>query len=331
MIKIYKNYITILLDSSQSMSCLKQDVINFFNKQLEILAKSSKDFSQETRITVYTFNHKCECLIFDSDVLRPLTISDYYKPSGNTDLIGATLTAIRDLKLIPELYHDASHLIYVISDGEHNFGNNTSNELKTVIESLPENWTIAGFMPNQTAIHYAKKCGFSAQNLTVWDVSSVKDLEENITKSTNKYMVGRSKGIRGTKNLFQLDSSALNTKVVKSVLDVLDPKDYYVFPTGNNPKPIKEFVESWTKKGYTIGSAYYQLTKPEKIQAYKSILLKDKINGKIYKGQEARNLLGLPSYEVKVNPTDHNQYDLFINSTSTNRKLVPNTLLIVMK
>ena len=57
----------------------------------------------------------------------------------------------------------------------------------------------------------------------------------------------------------------------------------------------------------------------------------EKATGKMYSGVKARSLLGLPAFEVKASPADFIRFDLFVQSTSTNRKLVKDTHLIVFK
>jgi hypothetical protein len=204
-------------------------------------------------------------------------------------------------------------------------------ELTKLINSLPDNHTLAIFVPNALGVSEAKKFGFPAQNIAVWETTSrgLSETQTLIRKSTETYMLNRSKGVRGTKSLFNFDTSALTTSVVVNNLTELSPTTYKVFPVSKE-MPIKEFVEGWTKESYRIGSAYYLITKAEKIQANKSILVQDKLNGKVYAGAEARNLLGLPNYEVKVNPVDHTKFLIYVQSSSVNRKLVPGTPLIVI-
>jgi len=116
----------------------------------------------------------------------------------------------------------------------------------------------------------------------------------------------------------------------KVTLDELPINDFEVFPV-QRKAVIQPFVESWTSRPYRKGSAYFQLTKPESVQNYKQILVQEKTTGKVYSGANARQLLGLPDYEVKVSPASHDKYNIFIQSTSVNRNLVPGTLLIVLK
>jgi hypothetical protein len=96
-----------------------------------------------------------------------------------------------------------------------------------------------------------------------------------------------------------------------------------------DPVVIKEFT--W-KAGipYELGKAYYQLTKSEKIQPQKHICVMEKKTKKVYAGSYARDLLGLPATEVKVSPQTNPEFDVFVQSTSINRKLVPGTRLLVM-
>jgi hypothetical protein len=52
----------------------------------------------------------------------------------------------------------------------------------------------------------------------------------------------------------------------------------------------------------------------------------------IYGGNAARSLIGLPyGAEAKVEPGNHANYDIFVQSTSTNRKLVRGTKLLVLR
>lgn len=76
------------------------------------------------------------------------------------------------------------------------------------------------------------------------------------------------------------------------------------------------------------GAAFYQLTKAEKnVQSWKYILIRRKGSGEVYAGREdVRRMLGLPvGVDVGVNPGNHGDYDIFVQSASVNRKLVRGT------
>lgn len=328
----YINHIAILLDSSASMGTLSREVVKVFDAQIKNLAKRSVELKQETRVTVYKFNNTVECLVYDLDVLRLPDISSEYIPDGNTALIDGTLKCIEDLKQTATLYGDHSFLVICLTDGQENYSSNTAFTLLNTIKKLPENWTLGVFVPDTYGVMEAKKYGFLAENIQQWnaDAKGIQEIGKTLTKITDNYMIARSKGIRGTKSLFNLDTDNLNAKEVKKALTELSARDYMLLPV-RKQAVIKDFVESWTKTAYLPGSSYYQLSKPESVQAYKQICIQNKTNGKVYSGTNARQMLGLPNYEVKINPAQHPDFDLFVQSTSLNRKLVAGTKLLVMK
>lgn len=328
----YINHICFIVDRSGSMDGLQKDVINVFDNQVDYLARRSKELNQETRVTTYLFDDKVECVFYDKDCLRLPSIRNFYEVGDRTALIDATLKAIDDLEKTPELYGNHSFLIYVISDGMNNINNHLAAQLSNRIGKLPDNWTLAFLAPNQQAVFEGKKFGFPSTNIQVWDVSvkGLKETGEVIRRATDVFMTSRSSGLRGTKNLFNLDVSNLTTNVVKNQLQELSPREYELLIVYQDAV-IKPYVEYFLKTPYVKGSAYYLLEKPEKIQPYKNICIWHKKNGKVYTGNNARQLLNLPDFEVKVNPTQHPDYELFIQSTSLNRKLAKGSRLLVMK
>ena len=102
-----------------------------------------------------------------------------------------------------------------------------------------------------------------------------------------------------------------------------------MFPV-HQKEQIAPFIERMTNRSYRLGEAFYQLTKPEKIQPQKSIALYQRKGHKVYVGKDARYLLGLPDYEVKVSPTVHPDYDIYVQSTSVNRNLMPSTSVLLL-
>ncbi len=332
MIQNYINHIVFVVDRSGSMQSIRNEVVTVFDNEIKNLASRSKELNQETRVSVYLFGSLIECLIYDMDVLRLPSLKSHYQLEGMTKLIDATLKSIDDLKKTPELYGDHAHLLYVLTDGRENESRNTASTLSNTISKLPDNWTIGVMVPNQQGVFEAKKAGFAAGNIAVWSATKqgVTEVGGTIRQSTDNFMVNRSKGIRSTKNLFSLDTAAVSKAAVTKLLDPLKADEYTILHVRKDDKPIREFVESW-KIPYHQGCAYYELSKPEKIQGNKNICLKDKKTGKVYTGDQARQMLGLPDYEVKVGAAQHPNFTLFIQSTSVNRKLVPGTELLVMK
>lgn len=331
MIQNLINHIVFVLDASGSMDDKKDAVIKLFDNKVKYLAQRSKELNQETRVSVYLFDYKVQCLIYDTDVLRLPSIAGHYSPDGGTALIDGVCKAIEDLRRTPQIYGDHAFLVYAITDGQENQSkNHTSSDLKYVIEGLDENWTVGVLVPDQNGVFEAKKFGFPAKNISVWNLNDgMVEAGRIINDSTEKYLVNRAKGVRGTKSLFSVDLQ-VSVKEVKNKLEELSADLYDVF-TVRKKEAIKAFVESWTKKPYRVGSAYYFLSKPEVIQADKNILLMDGLTGKVYTGQEARGMIGLQGFDVKVNPGNFKDFGVFVQSNSTNRNLVPGTKLILMK
>jgi hypothetical protein len=326
----YINHVGLVLDASGSMNSLRHSTVRVADMQVQYLAQRSQEMDQETRATVYQFDTKVECLYYDKDVLRLPSIANLYRIGGQTALIDATLKAITDLQQTATLYGDHAFLLYVLTDGLENASHGTVNDLSRTLTFLPDNWTIAVFVPSAIAVHEAKKLGFAPGNIAVWDTSEkgIQEVGRVIQRTTDAYMHARSQGIRSTTGLFNLDTQGLTTTVVRGNLLEVPRESYHtlrVFYEGQ----IGDFVRSQLGT-YRKGSAFYQLSKPEKVQPQKIVAVRDIETNRLYSGHAARQLLGLPDYEVKVASVDHPKYDIFIQSTSVNRKLVPGTDVIVL-
>jgi len=326
----YINHIVLVLDASDSMSHHASELIKVADNQIAYLAQRSKELDQETRVTVYSFSdsHYTKCLIYDKDVLRMPSIRELYRVSGMTALIDATLLSISDLEMTPEKYGEHAFLIYVLTDGEENASLKRAADLANKIEQLPDNWTLAAFVPNQRGVFEAKKFGFPKENIAVWDTTTTQGLAEageKIRQTTETFMQNRKAGIRGTKSLFTLKTPTLNT--VAHTLNGLNFGQYRLLNVENTGR-IDQFVESQLRRPYQLGEAYYQLMKTETIQPQKQIAIL--ANHKVYTGNQARKLLGLPDFHVRVKPADYPDYEIFVQSTSVNRKLIAGTKLLIL-
>lgn len=327
----YINHIVFVIDRSGSMRGIGDEVVKVFDSQVEFLAQRSKEADQETRVSVYLFNGSVECLVYDKDVLRLPSLKSFYQAEGSTALIDGTYKAIEDLEKTATLYGDHAFLIYVLTDGQNTDNNQRGPELAKKISSLPENWTLGVLVPDQTGVYEAKKFGFPLNNIQVWaaDNKGIREVGETLKTVTANYMTARASGVRGTKSLFSVDTSSLSSTVVKNLLDELKTNEYTFLPVRKDAV-IKDFVEAW-KLPFVQGANYYELTKPETVQANKQVAVQNKRNGKVYSGLNARKIIGLPNQEVKVSPSNYGEWNLFIQSNSINRKLVGGTQLLVLK
>lgn len=329
----YINHIALVLDASGSMSRRIYDVIKVADQQIAYLAQRSKELDQETRITVYTFNSQVTCVVYDKDVLRLPSIRKFYQPRGNTALIDATLKSQSDLEETPQRYGDHAFLTFVLTDGMENINRYRKSELNKKLTSLAENQTVACLVPDMRAKFEAMKFGFPKDNIAIWDASTTEGIEEAgevIRRSTETFMSGRTSGIRSYSNLFSTGEQTLNRDTVKAAKLKPIPLDTYTVLKVTKEFPIREYVQEQGHV-YLIGKAFYQLTKTESIQPQKVVAIRNKKSGRFYTGSEARNLLGLPQMEVRVRPDVNPKFEVFIQSTSVNRKLVPGTKLLLLK
>lgn len=324
------NNVAIVLDASSSMDHLVKEVVRVTDQQIKDLAELSTQVDQETRISVYTFacHDKIKNLIFSQDVLRLGSIDGHYQPRGNTALLDATVKAIEDLEKTATLYGDHSFLLYVLTDGEENDSRlNRAQNLSARLKALPDNWTVAAFVPNSAAKFKATQYGFAPGNVAIWDASSEAGMREAgrvIRDSTANYMNARATGLKSTTGLFSMDPSNINHKSVAQLQEVTGVQAIKVTGVAK----IRDFIES---KGlpFIQGSYFYPVVKRELIGKDKDVMIRHNISGKLYGGPEARALVGLPDSDTRVTPDFNPEFTLFVRSTSQNRNLVPGHDLLI--
>ncbi|MEU1072931.1 MULTISPECIES: vWA domain-containing protein [unclassified Streptomyces] len=339
----YINHVALVLDASSSMSHLSGKVVEVADQQIAYLARRSRELEQETRVTVYVFADKVECVIYDKDVLRMPSLKELYRVGGMTALLAAALKSQAELAQTAQLYGDHSFLTFVLTDGQENAshrgpeaaGRDPRALVKAVAEMMrtqQDNWTLAVLVPDQMGKREAMQCGFPKDNIAIWDATSTRGLEEAgqvIQQATENFMVGRAQGIRGSRAVFSTGADAVNKDTIEAAgLTPVDPSTYQLIPVAREAA-IRDWVIECGHT-YRTGGAFYQLSKSEKIQARKRIAVLEKKTDRVYTGPEARALLGLPDAEARVKPDHNDEFTIFVQSTSVNRKLVPHTRLLLM-
>lgn len=220
--------------------------------------------------------------------------------------------------------------------------------LVDTIKALPENWTLGCLVPNINGKITAQGYGFDAGNIAIWDVNSatgVSDAGEEIKQATESYYTSRASGIRGSKTLFSGITAANVTQaqVDASGMKAIDPSEFIIVPvvaTGNmqyvipkksitksRPDGLKHveimpFVEA-TGRRYVAGKAFYELVKSEKYEYHKDVALIHRQTKKVYKGEQAKALIGLTGTSTRIRPqaVKGGEYDIFVQSQSINRHL----------
>lgn len=345
----YINHIALILDASTSMTSHAGDLVKVADAQIATLAEKSKLEDQETRITVYTFSDPhyhdglmAKCLVYDKDVLRMPSIAGMYSPHGNTALCDAMNTVIAELGETPTKYGDHSFLLILLTDGEENRSTPAGKKkLPFTLQSIPDNWTVAAFVPNAMGRHDMIKLGFPAGNIAIWDAGksgSLIEVGEQIATASADYMAMRSSGQRSTKNLFSMNTPSATA--VKNALTPMTEGSYFFLPVTVSDLAqiengrIDQFIQLKTGKPYTVGRTYYEMIDRVRIQPNKqvAIAVTEHNEERVYMGAAARSMLGLPATgEVRVSPGRWKNYKVYVQSNSMNRKLYAGTRVLVMR
>lgn len=336
MVENLTNHVTLLLDASSSMTKLKNELIKVADAQIGYLAERSKVHKQETRISVYAFADGLKNLIWDMDVLRLPSIAQLYNPYGWTALRDAVAEAIQDYREIPQKHGDHAFLTYVLTDGAENRSRHVSTAaLNALLTTLRDNETVAALVPDHNGVLEAKRFGFPAANVALWNPDADKGISEaidTISRTTDNWMQGRSRGVRSSRDIFSMGTDALNKQTVTSALTPLSGSSYMllnVLPRYDRWE-VKPFIADHGLP-FTVGQAFYQLSKREEIQPDKQIAVFEKKTKKVYSGPQARQVVGLPDVATRVSPQDNPDYVVFVQSKAPNRKVDSGTKLLYLK
>lgn len=330
-----KTHLSLLIDSSGSMHGLASQVVKQVNSILEGLQTQAEELGQEVIVSLYSFGGTIDLLLSNKPIKgSPRLKASDYTASGNTPMVQALNRAIADMKLSDS--KEVANLLTVVTDGEADTDwsqRDVDAEMKRLTGT--DRWTFSFLVPNGATRQVTSRFpSILPGNITEWDQTSVKGLEagsQAVASGYAGYLKGRSVGQTSTKGFFTAAVTPQQAAQAKKKLD--DVKDDFKQMTvrTQDPKTIQDFIES-RNLTFVKGNAFYQLSKAETVQAAKEILLRDCTTGAVYGGAQARGILGLPAgQDVKVKPADHGTWDVFVQSTSNNRKLMPGTNLLYLK
>lgn len=323
--------VTFVLDFSGSMSILRDKLNTSFRNEINALRESSRLQKIPTRVSVYTFGSKINLLVKNADVNSTVLDSITYKDMGMTalyDAIGAALD-----EYVPQAGTVDAHLVLVLTDGEENVSSKYKNSIgRVIMDSVRKGTTTVTVRCPASIRAQLIAAGISSDNLVVWDGSAeqLQEVEQKTSGGIQMYYKSRSLGKTAVSNFYAPDTNFSPTTLKRTVEDVTHKFVQCAIPNSWEGRQIRDFVEQDLGKPYIKGNAFYELSKKETVQAQKSIAIRDVSTGKIYSDDDARDLLGLPSgVEIKVIPASYSgRYEIFIESTSVNRKLVGGTKLL---
>ncbi len=337
-------HVAIVRDHSASMRPLVKGAANDFNLLLEGI-KKERNMSHTISGTIvgcgvagYGFNKSAAVIESNSDVNNIRNVGTYDANGGNTPLWESVWLAIEALEnkererfrysLINE---NIAYLVMVITDGENNVNNVRGEVLAKRIRELQatDKWTFVFRVPKGYSRNITN-VGIPEGNIMEWEQTNDALVTSTVqtVAATRSYFDDRTRGLTSKSNFYTTDLTNVSISEVKKELEDITTKvrsePVWSADAGGQ---IRDFCENHFGE-YIIGRAYYQLMKSEKIQPQKGIIIKHLKSGKYYGGQNARSMLGLPNYEVKVVPGDHHQYEIYVQSSSVNRKLVANTKVV---
>jgi hypothetical protein len=265
-----------------------------------------------------------------SSVTALTPLSSYAADGSSTPLYDSVGVLIEQFNDVPDVNDETtSFLIMVTTDGEDNSSRKyTGASLGRLIRQLQstDRWTFVFRVPRGYKSRLMRDLGLPEGNVLEWDTNSARGMEvatQATTTAMKGFYAARASGAKSVSS-FYTDMSQVKASDVKKVLTDIS-KEVSIWPVSEDEDgdQIKDFCERRIKGSYTKGAGFYELVKPErKVQDYKKIIIQDKKSGAVYEGAAARDLMGLPHYgDCKINPGDHGSFVIYVQSTSTNRKL----------
>lgn len=325
-----KTHVAILVDTSGSMHSIRQAALKALNENIRTIRETA---TANTTVSLVTFGDRVQEQFFraDSRTLKPW---ESFPCSGGTPMLDAVGKTIQKFLDMPDsLDEDTSYLIEIVTDGEENASfNYSAAALRELMQKVnkTDRWTFAFQVPRGHAQRLCSQFGIPSGNVIEWDATERGAVAASYTtqRSTQQYFTARAAGARSTKVFFETDASKITPEQARTKL--VDITNSVKVMKVQEEAPIREFFEEKTKKPYAVGGCYYQLTKDETVQHHKRVLLMEKGKNTVY--GDARDVLGMSAdLDVKVRPGNHANWDIFVQSTSTNRKLVRGTKLVWVK
>lgn len=326
-----KQYIGISRDHSGSMFSLTKAASRDYNDNVAEIKSAANAHKIDTIVTTVECggNVRRDIVNSNAQMLAPLT---HYAAAGQTPLFDSVGELIELLSAVPDRDDpNVSFLVMAITDGEENASRKYSaQKLAAEIRRLQgtDRWTFVFRVP----AGYGKaltRLGVPEGNIQEWEQTErgIRESSEVTRQALSNYYVQRSTGVRSTDS-FYTDLSQVSKAQIKAVLTDIS-KIVQIWPVRNTDQ-IRPFVERRLGHEMRLGCAFYQLSKPEKVvQSHKLIVIRDKNSGAVYGGPAARDLLNLPhSGTIRLYPGKHGDYEVYVQSTSTNRKLMPGTSVL---
>lgn len=341
----YRTLVGISLDKSASMRGITKAAARDYNQLINGIKNNAIENAQDVIVSVVECGHgntdKVARQIVNSSVtvLQPIAEREYVANGRGTPLYDSVGELIDIFQNSP--YADdpnTSFLVMIITDGEENAsrlwkGRALGQKIRQ-LNSL-DRWTFTFRVPRGYARNIVQQLGLYDGNIVEWEQTE-RGMEQSTHATSvalNSYFTARSQGITATRS-FYADMKDVKLEDVKAQLvDISAQVTSWLVQTEAEGASIREFVEHKLGTHMLKGGAFYKLVagkkSADKVQAHKLIMIRDKNTKVVYAGQAARDMLGLPKIgDAKVRPGQLGDWEIFIQSTSVNRKLQPGTEVI---
>lgn len=323
-------YIGLVRDHSGSMRGLTIAALNDYNLTIDGIRQSVTEENQKAYVSVVEcgVGHTATSRLVNANVpIENLPAQKEYIANGSAtplwDSVGMAIEAIEDNPNKNDL--TTAFLVMIITDGHENASKKWSaSSISAKIKELQstDRWTFAFRVPRGSK-QVLVRLGIPEGNIMEWEQNdqSFKESSAIQSSSVGSYFSARSRGVTSV-DTFYADVGNLSIAKIDNALDELTTKvQRKVVSPHQDGIMIKDFCTEKFGK-YAIGSAYYQLTKTEKVQPSKDLIILDRNTSKVYGGPSARSLLGLPQNgEIRLAPGNFGHYEVYVKSTSINRKL----------
>lgn len=340
-----KDYVGISLDHSASMRGLTELAARDYNQMISDIKTNAIEFQQDIIVSRVncgygsTANVSVEVQNSSVSALEQIPEHSYEANGRGTPLFDSVGLLIDIFEKMPDAgQQNVSFLINIITDGGENASQYWSaRKLSQKIQALQatDRWTFVFRTPRGYSGHLINQLGLFPGNVQEWDQTKSGFERSTVETSSamNGYFTARSQGKTAVRSFYANIKDLSSTEVKAQLTDISSQVTLWKVQTEAEASNIREFVEHKLGDKMLKGAAFYSLVggkkSADKVQASKLILIRDKTTGVIYFGSAARDLIGLSKTgDVKVRPGDLGNWELFIQSTSVNRKLSVGTELI---
>ena len=328
------------IDESGSIASagITKPLVEAYNQTVTDIRVSVLDEGQEASMTALAFGdrvlkHRILYVGQQVQTVIPLKVSDL-NPTGMTPLFDSVWRAIKKLEELDDGKPETSLVVSVITDGFEN--QSVKPGVATTVREIAkktatDRWTFTFLVPNGHEDKFCDEFNVPRGNVQGWDTKTARGTKEAgvVTaaayKSYFKGKTARGIGKKMASKSFYSSTADLTVREARSALSEITGQVEFIVP--HMDCQIRDAILGHGKE-WIRGAAFYQLLKTEKkVQNYKMVCLRVKTSGKVYSGQEAREMLGIggATKTVRLVPGDHGKFDVFIQSKSVNRNIPAGT------